>query len=70
MLRESAELRALSLSTLINTIGSGLLDVGGVVLDGFVGLSGEQVGIGTIVGAAGLLVGPPAGHLGDSGGRG
>lgn len=67
MLRESAELRALSLSTLINTIGNGLLSTSVVLyFTRFVGLSGAQVGIGlTIAGAVGLVVGVPAGHLGD-----
>ncbi len=67
MLRDSRELRVLSLATVVNTVGSGLL-VTSVVLyfTRFVGLSGAQVGVGlTIAGVVGLLVGVPAGHLGD-----
>jgi MFS family permease len=67
MLRDSPELRALSLSTLVNTIGNGLLSTSVVLyFTRFVGLSGAQVGVGlTIAGALGLVVGVPAGHLGD-----
>lgn len=67
MLRESRELRVLSLSTLVNTVGSGLLATSVVLyFTRFVGLSAAQVGVGlTIAGALGLVVGVPAGHLGD-----
>jgi MFS family permease len=67
MLRESRELRVLSLSTLVNTVGSGLLGTSVVLyFTRFVGLSAAQVGVGlTIAGALGLVVGVPAGHLGD-----
>lgn len=67
MLRESAELRALSAMTLVNTIGNGLLMTSIVLFfTREVGLSGGQVGLGlTIAGACGLVAGVPAGHLGD-----
>lgn len=67
MLRESAELRILSLATLVNTVGSGLLGTSVVLyFTHFVGLSGAQVGLGlTIAGVVGLVVGVPAGHLAD-----
>jgi MFS family permease len=67
LLRESPELRVLSLSTLVNTVGSGLLGTSVVLyFTRFVGLSGGQVGVGlTVAGAIGLVVGVPAGHLGD-----
>lgn len=67
MLRDSHELRVLSLATLVNTVGSGLLTTSVVLyFTRFVGLTGAQVGAGlTVAGAVGLLVGVPAGHLGD-----
>jgi MFS family permease len=67
MLRDSAELRVLSAMTLVNTVGNGLM-LTSVVLyfTRHVGLSGGQVGLGlTVAGGCGLLVGVPAGHLGD-----
>lgn len=67
LLRESPEVRALSAMTFVNTIGNGLLMTSVVLFfTREVGLSGGQVGLGlTIGGALGLLVGVPAGHLGD-----
>lgn len=67
MLRESRELRILSLATLVNTVGNGLLTTSVVLyFTRVVGLSGAQVGVGlTIAGAVGLVVGVPAGHLAD-----
>lgn len=67
MLRDSPELRVLSASTLVNTVGSGLLGTSVVLyFTRFVGLSAAQVGVGlTVAGAVGLVVGVPAGHLGD-----
>lgn len=67
MLRDSAELRILSLATLVNTVGSGLLGTSVVLyFTRFVGLTAAQVGIGlTVAGVVGLIVGVPAGHLAD-----
>ena len=67
MLRESAELRILSLATLVNTVGNGLLGTSVVLyFTHFVGLSAAQVGLGlTIAGVVGLAIGVPAGHLAD-----
>lgn len=67
MLRDSRELRILSLATLVNTVGSGLLGTSVVLyFTHVVGLSAAQVGVGlTIAGAVGLAVGVPAGHLAD-----
>jgi MFS family permease len=67
MLRDSRELRILSLATLVNTVGSGLLGTSVVLyFTHFVGLSGAQVGVGlTVAGVVGLVVGVPAGHLAD-----
>lgn len=67
MLRESAEVRALSTMTLVNTMGNGLLMTSVVLFfTREVGLSGGQVGLGlTIAGVCGLVVGVPAGHWGD-----
>lgn len=67
MLRDSPELRILSLATLVNTVGNGLLGTSVVLyFTHFVGLSAAQVGVGlTVAGVVGLVVGVPAGHLAD-----
>jgi hypothetical protein len=67
MLRASGVLRALSVMTLVNTVGNGLLATAVVLyFTHVVGLSGGQVGVGlTIAGGLGLLVGVPLGHLAD-----
>jgi MFS family permease len=67
MLRDSPELRILSLATLVNTVGSGLLGTSAVLyFTRFVGLTVAQVGVGlTVAGVVGLVVGVPAGHLAD-----
>ncbi len=59
--------RPLALSTLVNTLGNGLLmPTMALFLTRSVGLSAVQVGVGlSIAGAAGLLAGLPAGYLAD-----
>jgi hypothetical protein len=60
-------MRDLSVMTLVNTFGNGLLLTAAVLyFTHVVGLSGAQVGVGlTVAGGLGLLVGVPLGHLAD-----
>ena len=59
--------RALALATLATTVGDGAFyTISAVYFTRVIGLSPVQVGVGlTVAGLTGILVGLPAGHLGD-----